>query len=213
MMDNSSVPISALQHYVYCPRQCALIHTEREWAENALTFLGRQEHKRVESALGTTKGRLREARSVHLESSILNIHGVSDVVEYEQLADGIRITPIEYKHGKPKIHDADKIQLCAQALCLEEMHDCHIDYGFLFYHSLRRREKIEFTEELRQATVEVIAQTMRMLEKGDLPLAFKRDECKAYSLFEKCLPIPSDITASAYNNKIFCAALKDETTS
>lgn len=212
-MDERSVPISALQHYVYCPRQCALIHTDREWEENVLTFIGRYEHKRVESAQVTTKGRLREVRSVQLASSRLRIHGVSDVVEYEQLEDNIRITPIEYKHGKPKIHSADRIQLCAQALCLEEMHDCHIGYGYLFYHSLRRREKIEFTEDLRSETKRVITDTLNMLESGGLPLAIKRDECKACSLFDKCLPVSADVPVSEYNNKIFGAILRDETTS
>lgn len=213
MQDKRSVPISALQHYVFCPRQCALIHTERVWAENSLTFLGKLDHTRVESACSTTKGRLREVRSVQLLSEHLGVHGVSDVVEYEQLGDTIRITPIEYKHGIPKIHRADEVQLCAQALCLEEMHNCHIGYGYLFYHTHRKRLKIEFTEELRQYTKSIIVATYEMFESGVLPVAVKRDDCAACSLYDLCLPPPSSTPASFYNERMFNNLIADETTS
>lgn len=212
MEDERSVPISALQHFVFCPRQCALIHTERLWAENALTFQGRRDHARVEAAKGTTKGCLREARSVQLASVKLGIHGVSDVVEYEQTTEGIHITPVEYKHGKPKPHYADEVQLCAQALCLEEMHLCCIEHGFLYYHELRRRIKVDFSEQLRDLTKKVVADTCSLLKSGTLPAAVKRKECSACSLYELCLPVSGLLSVSAYNDKMFEEIMCNETT-
>lgn len=207
------VPISALQHYIFCPRQCALIHTEREWAENVLTYMGRREHRRVETAQSSIRGSVREARSVQLYSEKLGIFGISDVVEYESTVSGLKVTPIEYKHGKPKSHSADEVQLCAQALCLEEMHSCRISEGFIFYQAHKRRTRVEFTSELRDLTLRIVEETVRLLESEILPDAVKRKECEACSLNELCLPRRNLTSVKMYNDKEFEKALADETAS
>ncbi len=207
------IPISALQHYIFCPRQCALIHTERVWAENALTYLGRREHRRVESAQTSVRGRVIEERSVQLYSDIMGIYGVADVVEYQYLDFGLQVTPIEYKHGSPKSHSADEVQLCAQAICLEEMHGIRIDKGYLFYQSHKRRIGIEFSEELRTLTIATIEETRRLLEAQILPEAIKRRECAACSLNAQCLPRKVLKSVKMYNNLEFAKTLADETTS
>lgn len=211
MPEEWSIPISALQHFVFCRRQFALIHTERLWQENALTSLGKLEHARVESARSSMRGRLREERSVHLVSLQWGIHGVSDVVEYENTRDGLRVTPIEYKRGVPKEHRADEVQLCAQALCLEEMHSCTIPHGFLFYCNPRRRLKVDFTAELKEQTKQIISSARELLQSAELPPATRRSECKACSLYDVCLPAARTATVAQYNDSVFNAAINDET--
>lgn len=214
MSEDDYIPLSALQHYVFCPRQCALIHNECEWSENALTALGRVEHERVDTAPGSLRGNLYTARAVPLVSHHWKIRGVSDVVEYVQKGEESRITPIEYKHGKPKAHDADNVQLCAQALCLEEMHGCHVDFGYLFYHQLRRRSEVLFDDKLRQTTIRAIEGTRALLSGEELPAAVRRKECVSCSLYELCLPSPGGERASAYNERHFRSLLSmDETAS
>lgn len=212
MSEEQSITISALQHFVYCPRQCALIHTERVWAENALTTFGKIEHSRVETAQSSTLGSLRTTRSESLASLQYGIHGVVDVVEYDHSFSPPKVTPVEYKHGKPKVHDADIIQLCAQALCLEEMRHCHISEGFLFYHACRHRHAVAFSAELRQKTIRVIEQTRELLQSGVLPPASRRPDCSACSLVDLCLPVPCPLSAAAYNERIFPDLLNNETT-
>ncbi len=205
--DDEYVSLSALQHYVFCPRQCALIHNERLWAENALTTMGKLEHERVDTAPGTTRGNLRTARGVSLVSHRLGIRGVADAVEYERevvRAVGFRrITPVEYKHGRPKDCRADEVQLCAQALCLEEMHGVEISEGVIYYRSTRRRREISLNAELRTLTELVIQKTRYLLASGLLPQARRMEDCDACSLQELCLPLPTGITASAYNEQQF----------
>lgn len=203
------VQLAALQHFVFCPRQCALIHTERVWAENAQTVLGKLEHGRVDAAKGESRGCVYTARSVSLISHQLGIKGVSDVVEYRQTPDGDLVYPVEYKHGRPKKHLADAVQLCAQALCLEEMHQCHIPEGYLFYQSLRRRYPVVFDEELRRETRITIKATREMLLVGNLPQAVKRKECTSCSLFNLCLPLPAAQPISEYNDRRFNAIVSE----
>lgn len=203
------VPISALQHYIFCPRQCALIHTERVWAENALTYMGRREHRRIESAQSSIRGGVREARSIQLYSEKLGIFGISDVVEYESTDVGLKIIPIEYKHGSPKAHSADEVQLCAQALCLEEMHNCKIAEGFIFYQTHKRRTRIDFSPALKRLTLRIIEDTARLLESESLPDAVKRDECAACSLNGLCLPRKASKSVKRHNNKEFEKALAE----
>ncbi len=209
--EDEYVMLSALQHYVFCPRQCALIHNEREWAENALTTLGKIEHERVDTAPGTTRGRLRMARSVRLASHRLGIRGVADAVEYETVAEQggearlCRVTPVEYKHGRPKEFRADDVQLCAQAFCLEEMHGIAIPTAFLYYRSPKRRKEVVLDAELRALTEQAIVETRRLLLSGALPPARRTDDCDACSLFELCLPLPSSVPASRYNARNFRA--------
>lgn len=212
MPEEWSIPISALQHFVFCQRQFALIHMDRLWQENALTALGRMEHARVESARSSVRGRLREERSVHLASLQWGIHGVSDVVEYESTSSGVRVTPIEYKRGVPKEHLADEVQLCAQAMCLEEMHECTISHGFLFYCTPKRRFKVDFTDELRRKTKRIIVSARSLLQSGELPLAFFREECKACSLYDFCLPNKNSGSVAQFNDIVFNSLSRDETT-
>ncbi len=216
--EDEYVSLSALQHYVYCPRQCALIHVERLWAENGLTTLGKIEHERVDTAPGTTRGKLRMARAVQLVCHRLGIRGVADAVEYEfaAAAEGVagqgegmgarhlvRVTPVEYKHGRPKEHLADAVQLCAQALCLEEMHGIAIPHAYLFYRQTRRRQEVVLDDALRTQTQDIITAARRLLLSGTLPPAYRHDGCDACSLFELCLPRPTTQTASAYNERNF----------
>lgn len=201
--------LAALQHFVFCPRQCALIHTERVWRENAHTLLGRLEHTRVDTAPGESRDKVYTARAVALVSHKLGIRGVSDVVEYIKTPGGEIICPVEYKHGRPKQHLADAVQLCAQAMCLEEMHHCNIPRGFLFYYSLRRRYPISFDEELRSETKIVIRETREMMLSGQLPPAVRRKECAACSLYELCLPLPAAQHVSAYNDRRFDALISE----
>ena len=203
------VMLSALQHYVFCPRQCALIHNERLWAENGLTALGRIEHKRVDSVTGTTHGRVRTARSIRLVCHRLGIQGVADAVEYESFEKQgekgciCRITPVEYKHGHPKENKADEVQLCAQALCLEERHGIHIESGYLYYHGTRRRKEVMFDKNLREWTERAISATRQLLLSGQLPPAYRTADCDACSLLELCLPLPKGVTATGYNERNF----------
>lgn len=201
------ITLSALQHFAYCPRQCALIHTEREWAENVLTTFGKIEHKRVDSAAETRRGGVRTVRSVSLVSHTLGIKGLADVVEYHNCPQGETIVPVEYKHGRPKLHRADAIQLCAQALCLEEMHACSINVGYLYYRSVRKRESVELDMELRNLTRQTIDETRKLLKARQLPFAVCHDGCKACSLYEICLPPASSCDIAAYNERMFAAAL------
>jgi len=207
--EDEYVLLSALLHFVFCPRRCALIHTEQEWAENALTTLGTIEHERVDSALATTHGSQRVERSVPLVSHKWGICGVSDVVEYVQTPTGIVITPVEYKHGRPNDYNADVVQLCAQALCLEEMNACNIPRGFLFYRATRRRLEIVFDDTLRRVTQQAIQDTRSLLVSRVLPPAVRAAHCDSCSLHDICLPLPSPTKVSEYNNKHFRSLLAD----
>ncbi len=206
-MQDAEVPISALQHYVYCPRQCALIHIEREWTENALTMFGNIEHERVDSGENTLRDGVLTVRTLHVVSRRLGIWGVADVVEYATQGSP-RITPVEYKHGRPKLHQADEVQLCAQALCLEEMHGTHIEQAFLYYHGIRRRHPVPLTPELRAVTERAVVETRRLIESGILPPAERHVGCSACSLVDICLPLTRRRSVIAFNNAEF-ATLSD----
>lgn len=201
--EDEYVTLSALQHAVFCLRQCALIHTERIWTENALTAMGRIEHERVDSAEGTTRGAVRTARTVQLVCHRLGIRGVADVVEYKTTPQGMLVIPVEYKHGRPESHRADEVQLCAQAFCLEEMHQCRIETACLFYHRIRCRCVVKLDSELREMTEKIIAETRELLRNGTIPPAVKAEHCKSCSLNDYCLPRDSTELASAYTRRVF----------
>ncbi|MDP3334750.1 MAG: CRISPR-associated protein Cas4, partial [Methylococcaceae bacterium] len=149
--------LSRLQHYLYCPRQFALIELENIWAENQFTAEGQVLHQRVNQADQQKRGDVRTVWASRLANEELGIEGVADVVEYHRQADGTEIPfPIEYKRGKPKAHRADEVQLCAQALCLEEMHGVAVPEGALFYGEVRRRHSVLFDTELRALTLQTI---------------------------------------------------------
>lgn len=208
--EDEYIALSALQHFVFCPRQCALIYTEQVWAENALTTLGRLEHERADSCTGTTNRNVCVERSVQLANHRLGIYGIADIVEYEQSPTGCTVIPVEYKHGRPKEHEADAIQLCAQALCLEEMHHCSIARGYLFYHTIRRRCEVVLDEPLRRTTRRAIEATRQLLASHEIPSAVRTDHCRSCSLYEQCLPPAAEMKAAAYNDSRFRHLLTEE---
>lgn len=185
--DDEFVMISALQHYLFCPRQCALIHVENLWDENYLTASGRLLHERVDRVGQETRGDVRLVTSLRIASRVLGISGVADMVEMP-LAPGRPPYPVEYKRGKPKSHRADEVQLCAQALCLEEMLGVAIPEGALFYGEPRRRTVVAFDDALRALTRDTAAAVHRLIRAGTIPAAEYGSQCKACSLFDLCQP-------------------------
>jgi CRISPR-associated exonuclease Cas4 len=188
-MDNAFIPISALQHYLYCPRQCALIHLEQQWSENRQTAEGRLLHDRADTPATERRHGVRTVTAMPLSNAELSITGVADVVEFHANADGEYPYPEEYKRGKPKSHRADEVQLCAQAFCLEAMFDTRIKEGALFYGLPRRRHIVAFDATLRSLTLEVIHATHELFAKGLTPSAkFDSRRCDACSLLDLCGP-------------------------
>ena len=207
--DRDLLPISALQHLQFCERQCALIHIEGLWAENRRTVEGRLLHKRVHDAGASIRRGVRHERGLHLASRRLGLFGIADIVEF---ADGVGPKPIEYKRGRPKSHFADEIQLCAQALCLEEMLFCDVLVGELFYGSIRRRVEVPFSPELRGRTREAIARLHVLIQEGRTPLARREPKCDRCSLLHLCMPgaLRPRITAQRYLDDAVAAALGKE---
>lgn len=179
------IMLSALQHYLFCPRQCALIHLEQQWAENRYTAEGQVLHERADSKKSETEGGVRIVRTLPLSSHQLGVTGQADVVEFH--ADGT-VFPVEYKRGKPKKNRCDEVQLCAQALCLEEMLNINIAEGALFYGKRRRRTGVAFDDELRELTQHVIHQVHGLLVSGVTPAASYEPKCDQCSLLNICLP-------------------------
>ncbi|MBF0305447.1 MAG: CRISPR-associated protein Cas4 [Alphaproteobacteria bacterium] len=185
--DDDLIPLSALQHHLFCLRQCALIHIEQVWAGNGFTAEGKLLHERVDQAGDGIRAGVRVARSVPLRSARLGLTGRADVVE---LRDG-RPLPVEYKRGRPKAHRADEVQLCAQALCLEEMFGHPVPEGALYYGRTRHRQPVSFDVELRRLTEEVIEAVRTMLRSGRTPAPrWDRAKCGACSLAGACQPRP-----------------------
>ena len=183
------IMLSALQHYAFCPRQCALIHVEQVWLENRLTAEGRIMHERVHEEGDESRGNVRIERGASLRSLRLGLIGKADVVEYHRQADGTwQAYPVEYKRGKPKPDHSDKIQLCAQALCLEEMLGASIPSGALFYGKTRRRLDVEFDEALRLETQNIAQQTHELIESGQTPKPVYAKRCESCSLMAECMP-------------------------
>lgn len=190
------LPISALQHLLYCERQAALIHVERLWAENRLTVEGRQLHKNAHDGADTTRDGVRTTRALELVSRRLGIFGIADIVEFhapeEDAAERTSrpvAFPIEYKRGRPKKHDADRVQLCAQALCLEQMLDVDVPTGAIYYGSTRRREQVIFDSPLRDRTERAALRLHELIRTGTTPPAqYEREKCERCSLKNLCLP-------------------------
>ncbi len=184
--EDELVPISALQHMLYCPRQCALIHIERQWAENRYTAEGRVLHQRADAGGKERRGDTRVGRGVPLRSLRLGVSGFADVVE---IHTGNRPYPVEYKRGRPKTHSADEVQLCAQAMCLEEMLETPVPEGALFYGRNRRRKVVVFDDRLRALTERVVSETRRLLADGETPPPeYTSGKCDPCSLLEICQP-------------------------
>lgn len=183
---SNSIMISALQHYAFCPRQCSLIHLEQQWQDNYLSAHGTQLHERVDSGEAETRNNTRFERSIKVFSERLQLSGTLDLLE-RRLSDQ-QLTPVEYKRGKPKITEIDKIQLCAQALCLEEMESATITEGALWYWQNRQREIVLFDEELRLQTLDTIQQVHQLFIDAKTPSAVFGKHCKACSLIDICQP-------------------------
>ncbi len=184
--DTRLIPLSALQHYAFCPRQCALIHNEQAWAENYLTAQGKALHERVDSGEPETRKGVRFERAVHVSAEKLGISGVLDLVEVDTKTG--RLNPVEYKRGKPKPDPMDEIQLCAQGLCLEEMTGQIVSEGALWYMQTRHRVPITFSDDLRAQTRATIAAVRELLNSGQTPPPNYGKRCKACSLVEICQP-------------------------
>lgn len=187
--DDEFIPLSALQHYLYCPRQCALIHVEQLWAESRQTAEGRVLHERADKPRGERRRGVRTVTAMPLSNRVLGITGIADVVEFHEGPDGERAFPVEYKRGRPKAHRADEVQLCAQALCLEAMLDRTVAEGALFYGETRRRTDVKFDETLRRLTIETIQATRAMVISESTPTArYSSKLCDNCSLLDLCQP-------------------------
>lgn len=211
MFDESDLlPISGLQHLLFCERQWGLIHLESAWAANRLTAEGDELHAKTDSGLSGTVGENVVARSLDLRCLRLGLSGRADVVEFHG-ADGIPFS-VEYKHGKSKRIDCDRVQLCAQALCLEEMTGKAIPQGALFYATPRRRESVEFSAELRATTEAAAARMHALWKEGRTPAPVKFPGCKSCSLLDLCQPdaLGSKTAASSYVRRVL-AELDRET--
>jgi len=183
---NLSIPLSALQHYLYCPRQCALIHNEQLWAENRFTAEGQVLHKKANEGPDEHRTSGSILRALSVSSQHYGVHGVCDIIE--RTTDGLYI-PVEYKRGKPKAHRADEVQVCAQALCLEEMFQTEIHIGLIYYGKTRRRTEVTIDHTLRDLTLQIISDTRQQRTTGVTPRAtYTKQKCSACSLLDLCQP-------------------------
>jgi CRISPR-associated exonuclease Cas4 len=183
------LPLSAIQHILFCERQCALIHIEQAWTENQFTAEGRIIHERADSYGGESRGKVRLAFSLFLRSLQLGLSGKADVVEF-RMDDGGRWRPfpVEHKRGRPKKQNYDRAQLCAQAMCLEEMLECSIPAGALFYGKTRRRQNVDFDKELRAEVREAAIRLHELIKSGRTPEPIHDARCRNCSLVGLCLP-------------------------
>ncbi|SEG74314.1 CRISPR-associated protein Cas4 [Vibrio hangzhouensis] len=186
MLGARLVNISALQHFAFCQRQCALIHLEQVWQENFLTAHGRQLHERVDNGEPETRKGVRYERGVVVSAPQLGLTGKLDLLEHHKAS--YQYIPVEYKRGKPKVNDIDKVQLCAQALCIEEMLAIEVKLGTLWYWQTRKRIEIELDTNLRMQTKDLIAQVQQLFINGRTPSPTIGKHCKACSLSEICQP-------------------------
>ncbi len=201
------IPISALQHYLYCPRQCALIHLEQVWEENLYTAEGRLLHNKADSGKVEVRGDLKTVTGLSMRSLSLGVTGKADVVEFHRREGVWHPFPVEYKRGRPKAYDADKVQLCAQALCLEEMLNLPVPEGALFYGKTRRRLAVSFDVTLRRLTAEVTAAVHELMRREITPQPVADERCAACSLLEQCLPRPLSRKGAAYR---YLQSLREE---
>lgn len=212
--ESDLLPISALQHLLFCPRQCALIHIDRLWAEDRRTIEGRRLHNKAHGVdrgprgggQVETRDGVRIVRALPLRSLRLGLAGVADVVEFPP--DGPPL-PVEYKRGRPKKTDMDRVQLCAQALCLEETLNLDVPRGALFYGKPRRREIVNFTATMRAQTEATADRLRQLIAAGRTPPAVFERKCKRCSLINLCLPEATDGRRSArrYIGRQLTAAL------
>ncbi len=204
--DDQLLMLSGIQHIAFCERQWALIHIEQQWAENVLTVEGQHLHQKVDDPFESEiiKGK-HILRSLPLVSRQLGLNGIADIVEMQPSSSGNSYIPIEYKRGKPKAGNCDEVQLCAQALCLEEMYSVHIPAGQIYYGQTRHRHDVAFSDGLRQ-TVQRLSQRMHDLyDQQKTPLADYLPHCRSCSLAELCLPqvLSGRRSAQSYLDTLF----------
>lgn len=190
--------ISGIQHFCFCPRQWALGHIEQQWKENRLTAEGEAQHARAHDPDADEKrGDRILSHAMPVFSAELGVRGVCDVVEFTKSESGVPImgragnwlpAPVEYKHGDGRSQEADALQLCCQAMCLEKMLCCEIGSGFLYYADLHRRVKIELTAELRERVKSMFEEMHRLYARGYTPRVKRRPGCKSCAQSEICLP-------------------------
>jgi CRISPR-associated exonuclease Cas4 len=209
-LDDDFIPLSALQHAVYCSRQAALIHLERMWAENRFTAEGQILHFSTDEP-GTRRARgMRRVMALPLISRRLGIAGVADLVEFCADESGETPHPVEFKRGKVKRHRADEVQLCAQALCLEEMTSRPVPKGALFYAETKRRVSVLFDAELRALTEATAAQLRDIFATRQTPPAeYRADRCRACSLIDLCRPKILSRPVLAWRDRSLAALLRE----
>lgn len=210
--EDDLLPLSALQHLLFCERQAALIHLEQLWADNPFTVEGSHLHQRTDEAGTAQRGDMRIARGLALRSLRLGLSGKADTVELHPAGpEGVEVPgvpgrwhlfPVEYKRGKPKAHRADEVQVCAQALCLEEMLGARIPEAALFYGQTRRRLPVKLDAELRRLTVESAERLHRMIAGGVTPKAVREPKCDSCSLLPLCRPEVAKKSARRYLDAI-----------
>lgn len=197
MDEEEYLPLSALQHMAFCPRQCALIHLEGVWSENRCTSEGRLFHERAHEGGREWREGVLIVRGLRLVSRRLGFSGVADVVEFHPHPAGCTVPgleghwqpiPVEYKVGKPKKHDADRVQLCGQVFCLEDMFGSPIPHAWFYYGKPRRRLDVEIDAALRERTAGLIHAVRTMLESGMTPSPCFEAKCEMCSLRDACLP-------------------------
>lgn len=198
MSEQPLLPLSGIQHFAFCRRQWALIHIENLWAENVRTVEGNIMHQRAhDEDAAELRGDVLILRGLRIASEKLGLSGACDVVEFHQNAQGVTLHgregrwlpyPVEYKRGKPKEDDCDQLQLCAQAMCLEDMLLCDISEGSLYYGETRRRQRVSFTPELRERVKSMAEEMHAYFDRRHTPAAKPSKACNACSLKELCLP-------------------------
>jgi CRISPR-associated exonuclease Cas4 len=207
--EDELIPLSALQHLLFCERQCALIHIEQAWAENRFTAEGRIMHEQVDEVGRESRGRIRTVYGLPLRSLRLGLSGKADAVEFHREGgDGSgdasiwRPYPVEYKRGKPKQNDCDLVQLCAQALCLEEMLGVAVPEGALYYGKPHRRLTVALNDPLREKTMETAQRLHELISSGHTPQARYEKKCESCSLLSVCMP---KVTGAHRNVKMYMA--------
>lgn len=183
--DDELVPISALQHYLFCPRQCALIHIEQCFEENIYTLRGRAVHEKAHSEEADTIEGIRVERSLHLKSNRLGLVGISDIVEFDIEGNPF---PVEYKSGSKKVSEADFIQLTAQSVCLEEMLSKKVDRGAIFYAASKKRVSVKIDSNLVKLLEDTTIKVRNLLQQQFLPLPINDSRCNDCSLIDVCQP-------------------------
>lgn len=189
--DDDLLALSGIQHFAFCPRQWALIHIEKLWAENVLTVEGQFLHEKADDPFfAETRQGVRTVRALPVVSYELGLQGVIDVMEISDTGPGQtpQMTIIEYKRGRPKPDERDEVQICAQAMCVEEMLGVSLQYGFLFYGQTRRRVQVDYLPELRQKVKQYAAQMHETYSSGKTPSAVSSKKCRNCSMSDLCVP-------------------------